>query len=109
MSEELKYCKFCDKEKPIKEFCKSGGFIKNICRECQNTKQKQIYQNSKKVKELQNQLQQKENIIKEVREDLDKKITFCTNEADGTTNDKICRITIQYLKHLKEILDKEVN
>lgn len=50
-----------------------------------------------------------ENIIKTFVEDLDKTIEFCTNEADGTTNDKICRITIQYLKHLKEILDKEVN
>jgi len=56
---------------------------------------------------LRKQLQQKENIIKEVREDLDKQIIFCTNEANGTTNDKICRIIINYLKHLKEILDKE--
>ena len=54
-------------------------------------------------------IQQKENIIKTFVEDLDKKIEFCTNGADETTNDKICRITIQYLKHLKEILDKEGN
>ena len=59
------------------------------------------------TKQLENQLQQKETIIKTFVEDLDKKIEFCTNEADGTINDKICRITIQYLKHLKEILDKE--
>ena len=52
-------------------------------------------------------IQQKENIIKEVREDLDKQIDFCTNEANGTTNDKYCRIAIQYLKHLKQKLDKE--
>ena len=56
---------------------------------------------------LRNQLQQKENIIKEVRGDLDKQIDFCTNEANGTTNDKYCRIAIQYLKHLKQKLDKE--
>lgn len=58
---------------------------------------------------LRNKLQQKENIIKEVREDLDKQITFCTNEANGTTNDKYCRIAINYLKHLLEILDKGEN
>ena len=65
---ELKYCKFCNKEKPIKEFCKSGCFIKNICRECQNQKQTQIYRNSKKVKELQQenkQLKDNWNILKE--------------------------------------------
>jgi len=59
------------------------------------------------TKQLEYKLQQKENIIKTFVKDLDKTIEFCTNEADGTTNDKICRITIQYLKHLKGILDKE--
>lgn len=49
---ELKYCKFCDKEKPIKDFTKSGFAIKNICRECQNKKNNQIYKNSKKVEKL---------------------------------------------------------
>lgn len=49
---ELKYCKFCDKEKPIKDFCKSGFAIKNICKECQNKKQTQIYKNSKEVNKL---------------------------------------------------------
>lgn len=49
---ELKYCKFCDKEKPIKDFCKSGFAIKNICKECQNKKQTQIYKNSKEVDKL---------------------------------------------------------
>lgn len=49
---ELKYCKFCDKEKPIKDFVKSGFAIKNICRECQNKKQTQIYKNSKEVEKL---------------------------------------------------------
>ena len=58
------------------------------------------------VDDLQTKLQQKENIIKEVREDLDKQIEFCTNEANGTTNDKYCRIAINYLKHLKDKLDK---
>ncbi len=82
MSEEIKYCKFCDKEKPIKEFCKSGSCIKNICRECFNKKQKQIYQNSKKVEELQNKLQQKENIIKEVREYIKYQLEHLDFEKD---------------------------
>ena len=55
---ELKYCKFCDKEKPIKDFVKSGFATKNICRECQNQKQTQIYKNSKKVEELQQENKQ---------------------------------------------------
>lgn len=55
---ELKYCKFCDKEKPIKDFVKSGFAVKNICRECQNQKQTQIYKNSKKVEELQQENKQ---------------------------------------------------
>ena len=58
MSEELKYCKFCDKEKPIKEFCKSGGAIKNICRECQNKKQKKQYRDAKILKELEEWLKE---------------------------------------------------
>lgn len=58
---EFKYCKFCDKEKPLKDFCKSGGAIKNICKECQNKKQNQIYKNSKEADELkqENKQQQK--------------------------------------------------
>lgn len=66
---ELKYCKFCDKEKPVKDFCKSGFAIKNICRECQNQKQTQIYRNSKKVEELQQenkQLNDNWNKLKEI-------------------------------------------
>lgn len=42
-----------------------------------------------------------EDILKEIEKDIDNKITFCTNEAEGTTNDKICRITIVFLEHLK--------
>lgn len=50
---ELKHCKFCEKEKPIKDFAKSGFAIKNICKECCNKKQAQIRQDGKKFKELQ--------------------------------------------------------
>ena len=70
---KLKYCKFCDKEKPIKDFAKSGFAIKNICRECQNKKNNQIYKNSKKVEKLEQENKQlkdnwnklKEFIVKE--------------------------------------------
>ncbi|MDE6284763.1 MAG: hypothetical protein K2M17_03375 [Bacilli bacterium] len=44
-----KYCKFCEKEKPLEEFAKSGSFIKNICRQCNNKKQRAIYSDSKKT------------------------------------------------------------
>lgn len=52
MIDELKYCKFCDKEKPIKEFVKSGFAIKNICKECNNEKYKKKYKADKNWNEL---------------------------------------------------------
>lgn len=70
---ELKYCKFCDKEKPIKDFAKSGFAIKNICRECQNKKQTQIYKNSKEVEKLEQenkQLKDNWNKLKECLKDV---------------------------------------
>jgi archaellum component FlaC len=54
---KIKYCKFCDKEKPEEDFCKSGGYIKNICKDCQNKKQKQIYQDSKRTKQLEQEIE----------------------------------------------------
>ena len=45
-------------------------------------------------------------VINELEKDLDRQIEFCTNEADGTTNDKYCRIAINYLKHLKDKLQE---
>lgn len=60
---ELKYCKFCDKEKPIKDFAKSGFAIKNICRECQNKKQTQIYKNSKEVEKLEQENKKLNDVI----------------------------------------------
>lgn len=66
MSDEIKYCKFCNKEKPIKEFVKSGFAIKNICRECQNKKQAQIYRDSKKVKELEKENQELKKQLEEL-------------------------------------------
>ena len=72
MSDEIKYCKFCNKEKPIKEFVKSGFAIKNICRECQNKKQAQIYRDSKKVKELEKENQELKKQLKEINNFINK-------------------------------------
>lgn len=69
---ELKYCKFCDKEKPIKDFVKSGFAIKNICRECQNKKNNQIYKNSKKVEKLEQENKQLKEDIKNIIKILEK-------------------------------------
>ena len=53
------------------------------------------------IKDLQNQLQQKENIIKEVREYIDKYSRYCSNKEYFSTRNPI--------SDLKIILDKEVN
>lgn len=58
MNEETKYCKFCGKEKPIKDFVKSGFCVKNICKDCNNKKQKEVYKNSKNYHKLQQENQQ---------------------------------------------------
>lgn len=71
---ELKYCKFCDKEKPVKDFVKSGFAIKNICRECQNQKQTQIYKNNKKVEQLQEENKRLKDNWDELKEYIDIKL-----------------------------------
>lgn len=71
---ELKYCKFCDKEKPIKDFCKSGFAIKNICKECQNKKQTQIYKNSKEVNKLKQENKQLKSQWNKLKEYIEKQI-----------------------------------
>jgi hypothetical protein len=80
---ELKYCKFCDKEKPIKDFVKSGFAIKNICRECQNKKQTQIYKNSKEVEQLQQENKQLKDNWNKLKE-YAKEIISTDNELYGT-------------------------
>lgn len=57
-------------------------------------------------KEKDKEIERLNNTINEIEKDIDNQITFCTNEANGTTNDKICRITINYLKHLKDKLQE---
>ncbi len=78
---ELKYCKFCDKEKPVKDFCKSGFAIKNICKECQNKKQTQIYRNSKKVDKLQKQLTKEKDNWNKLKEKTNEGIRICRNKG----------------------------
>ena len=58
MNEGLKLCKYCNKEKPIKDFIKSGFSIKNICKECSNKRYKEIRENSKKYYQLQQENKQ---------------------------------------------------
>ena len=92
MNEEVKYCKFCDKEKPKKDFCKSGSFTKNICRECQRKKQTKIYHDSKKVEQLQNNWNELNKFIDENLKSLEEKATnkisdntvaICGSEMNG--------------------------
>ena len=78
---ELKYCKFCDKEKPVKDFCKSGFAIKNICKECQNKKQTQIYRNSKKVDKLQKQLTKEKDNWNKLKEKTNEGTRICRNKG----------------------------
>ena len=97
MNEAIKYCKFCDKEKPIKEFCKSGFAIKNICKECQNKKQTKIYQESKLVKNL----QQENNKLKKEKEDLQ-------NELDSA-NSRVCDLAKRIVKAIKWIENNKID
>ena len=84
MNEELKYCKFCNKQKPKKDFCKSGGFTKNICRECHNKKQKERYANSKLVEEKDKEIERLNNIINELDTFLKNKIENFDKDVKDT-------------------------
>ena len=83
MNNEIKYCKFCNKEKPIKEFVKSGFAIRNICRECQSKKQTQIYRDSKKVKELEKQIQKYKEVIDKLNKLTDVRLLTMYFEDGG--------------------------
>ena len=96
---ELKYCKFCDKEKPIKDFCKSGFAIKNICRECQNKKQTQIYRNSKKVEELLEENKELKNQLEETRKCL--KDMYHINIENDKELDKLKTQQKEFTKYLE--------
>ena len=87
MSEEIKYCKFCGEEKPIKDFCKSGFAIKNKCKQCANNYQKEKYRNAKRVEQL-------EQVLDEIREYINEK------ERDGTL------WTVESTDKIKQILNR---
>ena len=115
MSDEIKYCKFCNKEKPIKEFIKSGFAIKNICRECQIKKQAQIYRDSKKVKELEKENQElkadygtkaqvERDLLMEENQELKKQLKI---KHDGfmASVEESCELAEENQKY-KEVIDK---
>lgn len=117
MKEEMKYCKFCDEEKPIKEFVKSGFAIKNICKKCQNEKQKKIYSDSKKVRLLQSQLKEKEEVEKEFikyleaeKDRLVREVSQIYEDSLGKTklvNEDIFNEVNNVLSKYKEIIEKK--
>ena len=45
--------------------------------------------------------------LERIKNELELKVMFCTNEADGTINDTNCRIAIQFYKHLLDIINEE--
>lgn len=97
---KIKYCKFCDKEKPEEDFCKSGGYIKNICRDCQNKKQKKIYQDSKKTKQLEQEIERLNNIINELEDWLE--TTISIQKQNGSEMlPIICSVILNKIKKLK--------
>ena len=44
--------------------------------------------------------------LERIKNELELKVMFCTNEADGTVNDTNCRISIQFYKHLLDIINE---
>lgn len=44
--------------------------------------------------------------LEKIKNKLELKIMFCTNEADGTVNDTHCRLAIQFYKDLLEIINE---
>lgn len=101
MNEEIKYCKFCGKEKPIKDFVKSGFCVKNICKDCNNKKQKDVYKNSKNYHKLQQENQQLKEQLEasgKARKEAIKLINKVINmRKNGYSYE-------QYKKHLDEAL-----
>ena len=103
---ELKYCKFCDKEKPIKDFAKSGFAIKNICRECQNKKNNQIYKNSKKIEKLEQENKQLKMVVDDLKKYLELNIELIKEQP---SNDELTdNFILSRFKNLLDIL-KEVS
>ena len=61
----------------------------------------------KYIQGLEKENQKYKDVFDKVEQYIKKRINSCTMEANSTTNDTMCRITIIGLKHLLDIL-KEV-
>ena len=61
----------------------------------------------KYIQGLEKENQKYKDVFDKVEQYIKKRINSCTAEANSTTNDTMCRITIIGLKHLLDIL-KEV-
>ena len=108
---ELKYCKFCDKEKPVKDFCKSGGAIKNICRECQNRKQKKQYRDAKILNELEEWLKAIMELPKTETNNLISSMNSINVDDLMSTVDRLNKVPnyndlLKENKKQKEVIDK---
>lgn len=44
--------------------------------------------------------------LETIKKELERKITFCENEADGTINDGNCRIAVLFYKRLLDIINE---
>lgn len=106
MNEEIKYCKFCGKEKPIKDFVKSGFCVKNICKDCNNKKQKDVYKNSKNYHKLQQENQQLKEQLERSERARKEAIKYVkkTSGYDNPYNDTF--LNTYAVDNLLEILDK---
>lgn len=97
---EIKYCKFCNKSKPIKEFVKSGFAIKNICRECQNKKQAQIYRDSKRIKKLEQENQELKKQLEVGKEQYNDLV-----EEKEKIQEQLSSNTLQFENQQKEFIE----
>lgn len=105
MNEEIKYCKFCGKEKPIKDFVKSGFCVKNICKDCNNKKQKDVYKNSKNYHKLQQENQQlKEQLERSEKARKEASDVVEHDFLERTVESYVCLKVEDYFK-LKKVLD----
>ena len=66
----------------------------------------QVEKLQQRNKECKQEIERLNNIINELEKDIENKITFCSNEANGSINNKLCKISIQYLEHLKNKLQE---
>lgn len=44
--------------------------------------------------------------LSDLSSDIDRQISFCTSEAEGTVNGEHCWMAVNYLKKVKGVIDK---